>query len=300
MRAPKHHIPPAVLLAGHFCLILLTTTLVAEEKSSSNLAGLRSSLTFYASFDKSLDADFGKGDRRIYSAPTLNDRKTGKPGAVDNDAVSLALDAGRFGGALRFHRQTPAVVYYQVDQNLAYAQQNWSGTISFWLKLDPDKDLPPGYCDPLFITPRTFNDGALWVDFSDKPPRQFRHGAFPDRKVWDPNLRDFDQTPEAERPLAAVKQPSFSRDRWTHVAIAFDRFNTGKPDGSSTLYLDGAPAGHVGPRTQTFTWEPLQSTAVLGINYVGLFDELAFFNRALRPEDVKALYELSERLAPAP
>lgn len=82
--------------------------------------------------------------------------------------------------------------------------------------------------------------------------------------------------------------------------ITFDQFNTGKPEGRSTLYLNGEPAGRIGPRLQTFTWEPQQSTAVLGINYVGFFDELTFFNRALSDEDVKALYELPERLAPAP
>lgn len=300
MRSIKNYILSGFNLATTVCLVFFTTAVVADEKSTSHLAALQKSLTFYASFDKGLDADFAKGDRRLYSAPTLNDRKSGRPSVAANDAVSLAPDAGRFGGALRFHRQTPAVVYYQVDQNLPYSKSSWSGTISFWLKLDPDKDLPPGYCDPLFVTPRTFNDGALWVDFSDKAPRQFRHGAFPDRKVWDPKLRDFDQTPEAERPLVTAKKPPFSRDSWTHVAITFDNFNTGKPDGSSTLYLNGDPAGRISPRTQTFTWEPNQSTAVLGINYVGLFDELAFFNRALHPAEVKALYESPERLAATP
>lgn len=297
MRFLSDHTLLAFLVAGSACPAFLATSGLADDQSAKPLDALRKSLTFYASFDKGMDADFGKGDRRIYSAPTLNDRKTGKPGIGDNDAVSLVPDAGRFGGALRFHRQTPAVVYYRVEQNLPYAKSNWSGTISFWLKLDPDKDLPPGFCDPLFITPRTFNDGALWVDFSDKPPRQFRHGAFPDRKVWDPKLRDFDQTPEAERPLVTVTKPSFSRDHWTHIAITFDHFNTGKPDGSSTIYLNGEPAGRIGPREQTFTWEASDSTAVLGINYVGLFDELAFFDRGLGKDEVKALFESPGSLA---
>jgi hypothetical protein len=297
MRFLNVHTVLAFLVAGSADPALLTTSVLADDQPTKQLDALRKSLTFYASFDKGMDADFAKGDRRIHSAPTLDERKTGKPGAADNDAVSLAPNAGRFGGALRFQRQTPAVVYYRVEQNLGYSPSNWSGTISFWLKLDPDKDLPPGFCDPLFITPRTFNDGALWVDFSDKPPRQFRHGAFPDRNIWDPQLRDFDQTPEAERPLVTVKKPSFSRDHWTHIAITFEHFNTGQPNGSSTLYLNGEPAGRIGPREQTFTWEVSASTAVLGINYVGLFDELAFFDRRLSRDEVKALFELSCGLA---
>lgn len=195
MQSSKIRLSPGLNFAGLICLLLFTTVVAADEKSATRLAALQKSLTFYASFDRSADADFGKGDRRLYSAPTLNDRKAGKPGLVENDAVLLVPDSGRFGGALQFRRQTPAVIYYQAEQNLPYSKSNWSGAISFWLKLDPDQDLPPGFCDPLFITPRTFNDGALWVDFSDKSPRLFRHGAFPDRKVWDPQLRDFDGTP---------------------------------------------------------------------------------------------------------
>ena len=59
-----------------------------------------------------------------------------------------------------------------------YAKSNWSGAVSFWLRLDPDTDLEAGYCDPLQNTPREWNDAAFWVDFSkDERPRHFRLGA---------------------------------------------------------------------------------------------------------------------------
>ena len=34
---------------------------------------------------------------------------------------------------------------------LNYNDRNWSATVSVWLRLDPDKDLEPGYCDPVQI-----------------------------------------------------------------------------------------------------------------------------------------------------
>ena len=271
-----------------------------DEKPTVDSSALRKALTFHASFDQGTDADFSKGDRRLFTSASLNDRKIGKPGLPTSNAVSIVKGEGRFGDALRFHRTGPDVVFYQVNQNLQYAKANWNGTVSFWLKLDPNKDLGPGYCDPLFITPRVYNDAALWVDFSDKAPRFFRHGAVPDRKIWDTKMKDLDNLPEAERPLVVVTNPPFSNEAWTHIVIAFSNFNTGKPDGVSTLYLNGKKAGSVANREHTYTWEPNESTAVLGINYVGLFDELAFFDRALTAAEVKELFELPAGLSTRP
>ena len=43
------------------------------------------------------------------------------------------------------------------------------------LKLDPETDLEPGFCDPLQITDKAYNDSAVWVDFpKDDIPRHFR------------------------------------------------------------------------------------------------------------------------------
>lgn len=288
----RDHLIPLTVLAGMLSQYLMSPVAVAGEKTAPAPVWVDAALTFHASFDHGPDADFGNGDRRLFTAPSLNDRKTGRPGLPENGAVSVAQGQGRFGDALQFHRTASDVVFYQVKQNLLYAKENWSGSISFWLKLDPNKDLPPGYCDPLFITPRVFNDGALWVDFSDKSPRHFRHGAIPDRKIWDPNLQDFDKIPEAERPLVAVKQPPFSSENWTHIVITFTDFNTGKPNGVSTLYLNGVAVGKVPVREQTYTWDAAESTAVMGISYIGLFDELSFFNRELTAVEVKELYEL--------
>lgn len=276
-----------------FTWLLLVACLAAAgcASPSTKPASLRQALTFHASFDHGPDADFALGDRRVFTALSIKEPRQATPGLPTNGVVSIARGEGRFGDALRFHRKAPELIHYQVAKNLAYTGTNWSGTVSFWLRLDPDADLKPEFCDPLQITAREWNDAALWVDFSkDERPRHFRLGAFADRAVWDPTGRDLDKTPEAERPLVTVTRPPFTRQRWTHVTITFEKFNTGQKDGVATLYLDGQAVGSVSPREQTFTWEPGQAIALLGINYAGLFDELAFFNRALSAGEVHELY----------
>ena len=43
---------------------------------------------------------------------------------------------------------------------------------------------------------------------------------------------------------------------------------------------------------EPFTWDMSLGAIRLGINYVGLYDELALFDRALTAEEVRMLYEL--------
>lgn len=256
-------------------------------------SSLREALTFHASFDHGPDADFGLGDRRLFNAPSMNQPRTGTPGLPTNGVVSIAQGEGKVGHALRFHRKAREMVFFQSEKNFTHAKSNWSGTVSFWLRLSPDADLEPGYCDPIQITPREWNDASFWVDFSkDERPRLFRLGTFADRAVWDPARRDYDSMPLGEKPLVTVTRPPFTRERWTHVLFTFANFNTGKKDGVSALYLDGKLQGTVTGREQTLSWEPSKALAMLGLNYTGLFDELAFFNRALTAAEVERLHAL--------
>lgn len=278
-------------------LVALLCHGATESLRAASTTSLSQSLTFHASFDHGPDADFGSGDLRLFHAPSLKQPRVGKPGLPPGGAVSIGRGEGRTGDALRFHRKAPEVLFFQVEKNFAYAKSNWNGTVSFWLRLDPEADLPPDYCDPLIITPREWNDGALWVDFSkDERPRHFRLGLFADRSVWDPQRRNYDTFPPDERPIVTVTPSPFSRDRWTHVAYTFSNFNTGQKDGVATLYLDGKPQGSVSAREQTLSWEPSQAIAMIGINYIGLFDELAFFNRALTADEVGQLFALPDGL----
>ncbi len=99
----------------------------------------------------------------------------------------------------------------------------------------------------------------------------------------------------ADRPLSEeIARPPFGRDRWTHVLFTFSNLNTGKADGAGRLYLDGKPVARIHDRTLTFTWDPSRAAMMLGLNYIGLFDDLSVFDRALTEEEVGLIYRLPE------
>ena len=56
----------------------------------------------------------------------------------------------------------------------------------------------------------------------------------------------------AEKPLATVVRPPFTREKWRHVAFTFEHLNTGKPNGIAKLYLNGEERAILKERTQTF------------------------------------------------
>jgi hypothetical protein len=263
----------------------------ALEAARQNDA-LRKALTFHASFDGSVDAVHAAGNPRLYTAPSLARRQEAKPGLPDTGETRLAAGEGKFGDALRFTVRRKPPVYFEGARNLAYDTSNWSGTVSFWLSVDPAAELDPGFCDPVQITPRAWNDAAFFVEFEKRPDSiPFRLGVYADFKVWNPSNRKFEEIPASERPLVTVEKPPFGRGKWTHVVFTFERFNTGQPDGRARLYLDGSPAGDLSPRMQTFTWDERTAVA-LGLSYVGLLDELSLFNRALTPAEVQATHNL--------
>jgi len=125
----------------------------------------------------------------------------------------------------------------------------------------------------------------------------FRLGVYADLDVWNPTKRRIQDIPAAERPLLTVDRPPFAKGKWTHVVFTWESFNTGRPDGVARLYLDGQPHGALTGRQQTFTWDPARSAITLGLNYVGLLDDLALFNRALTGAEVDALYRLERGVA---
>jgi hypothetical protein len=277
----------------------LTILVIVSVVGATNVVGgmeagpsMASALTFFAGFDGQMDAQFAKGNPRLFTAST-EARKDAKAGNHRGDVEVLA-GAGRHGDALQFRKKTPVTLFFEGDKNVAYRSADWSGTVSFWLKLDPDRDLQPGYCDPIQLTDKQWDDACIFVDFTkDERPRHFRLGVFADRKVWNPKNVKWDDIPDTDRPFCPpITKPPFTREAWTHVAVTFEKFNTGKADGLSILYLDGREAGRITGRTQTFTWNPERSAMLLGLNYIGLFDELACFDRALTPEEVLELHRL--------
>jgi hypothetical protein len=278
---------PRALFAGGLLSLLAAGAPQAQHQA------LRQALTFHAGFDGTLDAAHAAGDPALYSAPSLKQRAEAKPGLPEGGEIRHAAGAGRFGDALQFTVKRPAFVFFRGARNVPYETANWSGTVSFWLSADPEGELAPGFCDPVQITPRAWNDAAFFVEFEKRPESiPFRLGAYADLAVWNPQKRPFAEIPTAERPLITVDQPPFTRGKWTHVLFTFERFNTGKADGVVRLYLDGAPRGTLSPRQQTFTWDPQTTLIALGLSYIGLIDEISIFNRVLNDDEIRTLHGL--------
>ena len=258
---------------------------VADEPSP-----LKASVTLHASFDHGADADFASGDALLYTAPSYDAQGEAEPG-IGNPDVAIAAGAGRFGDALEFKAKNTHAIFYKADQNVAHSATNWSGTVSFWLSLDPAVDLAPGFCDPIQVTDSAYNDAAVWVDFTRDTPRQFRLGIFGDLDVWNPENLSANDFPFFLERVIAVDGPPFAKGEWTHVVITFS--GLGGSSGTANLYLNGeAEAKTMTGVEEPFTWDMSRGAVRLGVNYVGLFDELALFDRALTAEEVRTLYEL--------
>ncbi|MEP7366659.1 MAG: LamG domain-containing protein [Acidobacteriota bacterium] len=256
--------------------------------SFSLLAEVPSGLTFHASFE-SETAKVAKGDARLYSAPNYKEQSAAQPGLAAAPNAKLAPGEGRNGsGALRVSAKNENAVFYRAEKNVAFKPKNWTGTISFFLKLDPETDLAPGFCDPIQVTDKAYNDSAIWVDFTkDDKPRHFRLGVFGELKVWNPTNQTSGPNPAFDNRLVIVKKTPFARDHWTHVAITHQSLGSGK--GTATLYLDGTAIGTTPNIAESFAWNPALSALRLGVNYVGLMDDVMVFNRVLKPEEIQKL-----------
>lgn len=261
-----------------------------SEKDSTQ-SDLKTALTFYASFDNGINADYSLGDKNLY---TVTNRR-----AIDSAQIGLhksgvkhVTDKGLYGGALLFTDKTPGSIYYPSAKNITYSKTDWSGAVSFWLRLDPNKDLKPGYCDPIQITDVSYNDAAIWVDFTkDNNPRDFRLGVIGDRDSWNPTPEGPDNAnPLFIKQLPAVKNPPFGSDQWTHVLINFSNLNT--ENGKAELYMNGELKGTRSEITDPFTWELEKSNIYLGLSYIGLYDELSIYNKSLSKKEITTLYEL--------
>lgn len=254
-------------------------------------AALKDALLLHASFDGQLNADFAVGDATFYTAPT-GDRKQARPGLPDGELVVHAKGEGRNGDALRFTRKMKPTLFFRGEKNLGYTTNGWSGAVSIWLKLDPDRDLEPGYCDPLQFVAQGWEEGNMFIEFSkDHTPRHFRYAILPVKRFWNPLNRGWEDLPDQERPMVPVTRPPFARERWTHVVFCFGNLNSGAKDGWGKLYVDGEFQGEFTGWLGTFNWDVTQSALTLGLNYVGLLDELAVFNRPLTAGEVKAVYQ---------
>ncbi|GAA4271483.1 LamG-like jellyroll fold domain-containing protein [Aquimarina gracilis] len=274
-----------IFTMGLFCVLTLSSC-----KKDTTKEDLKNALTFYASFDQGINADFALGDKQLYTVPNRKARDSAQVGLHKPD-IKLAENKGLFGNGLLFTERSKGYIYYPSKNNISYNTSDWSGAISFWLQLDPATDLEPGYCDPIQITDVSYNDASIWVDFTKENPRDFRLGVIGDRSVWNPNPEGPDnENPIFIKKLTGVKNPPFGKDQWTHILINFTNLNT--KNGQASLYLNGALKGTRTNIDTPFTWDLELSNIYLGLGYIGLFDELSLFNRALTDQEISYFYSL--------
>jgi hypothetical protein len=267
-----------------FLFLTATCPCSADERPS-----LRDSLTLHASFETGFHADFSKGEKTCYV------RKGSElVPAEANEDVNIAEGAGRYGNALRFTRKSSYRPLYLGKDVLNYNEKNWSASVSVWLRLDPDKDLEPGYCDPVQIVGGDSKKGFIFLEWSrDETPRLFRYAIRPLYHIWNPDDVPWDEIPAEKRPMVQIEKAPFSSEKWTHVVFTLENINDKSKPQSGTLYLNGERMGSIENWDLTFGWDPKDVQLVLGAAYVGHLDDLAVFNRPLTDAEVKRIYGLN-------
>lgn len=266
--------------------LLLTILLPLGALAQSN-EPLARALTLHASFDKGLDADFSRGEKACFFRT-----KQGAVPAAANEELKLVAD-GRFGGGLHFTKKGVTQPRFKGAGVIGYNDKSWSTTVSVWLRLDPDKDLAPGYCDPLQIVGDDTKKGFVFMEWSkDETPRHFRFAIRPLIQLWNPNNLDWAKMTDAQRPAVNLPRAPFSREAWTHAVFTVENVNdkTQKPAGR--LWLNGKLQGAIEGWDLTFGWNADAVQLVLGASYVGHMDELAVFDRALSDTEVQQLHAL--------
>ena len=274
-------------------IILASASLLTTAAEPKTLHPLSTALTMHASFDKEIHADFSKGDRFGYVRKGKENVK-----AESNEEVKIAQGAGKFGGALWFPKKGNFKPQFNNAKVLDYNEKNWSSTISVWLKLDPNKDLEPGYCDPVQIVGNDTKKGFIFLEWSkDESPRYFRYAIRPLFNIWNPTNVQWADIPFNKRPMVQVEKAPFSRNEWTHVVFTFENINDKSKKPKGQLFINGKLQGSIENWDLTLGWDPAQVLLVLGASYVGHMDDLGVFNRALNETEVKHLFELKKGIS---
>lgn len=249
---------------------------------------LRSSLVFHASFDEGLNADFSKGDKTC----VIKKGRELIPCAF-NDDVKLAKGEGRFGSCLHFPKKGATRPQFRGVNVLGYNDKSWSASVSVWLRLSPDQDLEPGYCDPVQIVGDDTKKGFIFMEWSkNETPRFFRFAIRPLAHIWNPANAQWDDIAFDKRPMVQVANAPFSRAAWTHAVFTLSKVNDQAAKPSGSLYLNGKLRGRIENWDLTLGWDPAQVALVIGAAYVGRLDDLAVFDRALSDAEAEQLFKL--------
>ncbi len=248
---------------------------------------LQKAVSFYASFDESLTPEIGVGPIMTRSGDPTDPKKfTFAPGY--NKDIYKIVKKGIAGGCLDATDVLPnrGRFSYPVKGNLAFKKGGWGGACSMWINMNPAA-LKLTFCDPVQITQKGANNGGIWFDFNDAKPRDLRMGVFPAVPDGKTGAKESD----ADAPMVRVPKVAFKAGEWHHIVLSWDNFDTGKPNASATLYIDGKKIGDVKDRAIAMDWDIEKAGIYTAVGYTGLFDEMACFNRALTVAEVTALHK---------
>ena len=236
----------------------------------------------YASFDQGPDAELSRGEGRA---------------RLNAKVARHATEGGRHGGCLVFaardHGWAEDECVFAARDNFPYRETSFEGTISLWLKGDPDADLNPAVpVDPFHIS-RHAADGSFYLDLTRPDddrygsPRKLRFGIYGDSPPRDKLVGG---------QLLVVGELGWSDGKWHHVAATFKNANSGQPDGSAAGYVDGRLRGSMDGYTHRLTWNMADLKIGLGQRYVGSIDVLLILDRALPAATIAAIARMNQPL----
>ncbi len=277
--------------------MLLTTEVAVTDSEQKPDDAIRKAVTFYASFDENAKADFGGGDLTLstrFNHATEKGKFVFEKGYNDK-VFRVAPGKGVSGGCLEVVDVLPnnGRIFFPAKGNLAFRPNGWGGSVSVWINTDPDKLFKTKFCDPVQITQKGANDGGIWFDFNDAKPRDLRMGVFPAVPAGARGVAESD--PDA--PMVWVRGVGFKAGDWHHVVLTWDHLDTGKKDGQADLYIDGKHRGTVKDRELALKWDLNKTGVYVAVNFIGLLDEFALFDRPLTAAEVSRLHQQPALLA---
>lgn len=229
---------------------------------------LRKNVLFFSNFEKGVDALDSEGEP-LATFDTANTNHMGAGGFTD--------------GYLQFNKGSGALSY-PANKNFPYAaNQPWSGSVVFWLNVNTSS-FEADYPEPFHVGKRVsgdfpWDDAVIFVDFK-KSENALRFGCYPNK------TQEISDQMVADR---VISVPANWKDGdWHQVALTWTNFNSGKPDATWSLYIDGELKGQKGPIQQTVTWDI--DDLVMRFNHYkfpGKIDEIAVFGTALTQEEIK-------------
>jgi Concanavalin A-like lectin/glucanases superfamily len=277
-------------------MILLAMGLTCNA-AGDDANGLRKAVTLYASFDDEVRGDFGAGDLGL--STRTGDPKKGPyvfNKGFDKNVFRIAKGKGIHGAALEVVDVllNNGRIFFPAKGNLAYRKTGWGGAVSMWINTDPNTLLKTSFCDPVQITQKGANNGGIWFDFNAaKPRRDLRMGAFPAVPDGQKGITEDD----VNAPMVRVLGVGFKAGEWHHVVVNWQNLDTGKTDARAMLFIDGKQIGEVKDRAIAMDWDVERAGIYVAVNFIGLLDEFAVFNRSLTLDEVTLLHRQPAVLA---